>query len=246
MKQVWFRFYEELNDFLPASRKKQSFAHTFEGNPSVKDMIESLGVPHTEVDIILVNGISVDFSCKVSDGDIISVYPVFESLDVANVQRLREKPLRDVKFILDVHLGKLAKYLRLLGFDSLYETTFSDEEIISRSVEGKRIILTRDKILLRNRRVTHGYWIRSDDPGSQVKEVINRLDLRKKIETFTRCLECNSLIELVSRESIEDRLPPKTRQYYNEFFICPGCGRIYWKGSHYERMKEFAESIKGH
>jgi uncharacterized protein with PIN domain len=244
MQQAWFRFYEELNDFLPAFRKKQSFPHAFEGNPSVKDMIESFGVPHPEVDMILVNGVSVGFSYKVKDDDKISVYPVFESLDITDVQHLRKRPLRDVRFILDVHLGKLAKYLRLLGFDSLYETTFRDDEIVAISVEEKRIILTRDKILLRNSRITHGYWIRSDDPKMQVREVVERFDLRKKIETFTRCLECNSLIKPVSRESVEDRLPPKTRIYYNEFFICSGCSRIYWKGSHYERMNEFAESLK--
>lgn len=244
MQQAWFRFYEELNDFLPAFRKKQSFSHAFEGNPSVKDIIESFGVPHTEIDMILVNGVSVNFSYRVKDEDRVSVYPVFESLDVTNIQHLREKPLREVRFILDVHLGKLAKYMRLLGFDSLYETTFPDEEIIRRSAEEKRIILTRDKILLRNNKVTHGYWVRSDDPELQVREVVERLDLRGKIATFTRCLECNSLIEPVGRESIEDRLPLKTKQYYNEFFICPGCSRIYWKGSHYERMKTFAESLK--
>jgi uncharacterized protein with PIN domain len=244
MQQAWFRFYEELNDFLPAFRKKQSFLHVFEGTPSVKDVIESFGVPHSEIDIILVNGVSVDFSYKVRDADSISVYPVFESIDVKDIQHLREKPLRDVKFILDVHLGKLAKYLRLLGFDSLYETTFSDYEIVERSLQDKRVILTRDKILLRNKKVTHGFWIRSDDPVSQVREVIERLDLSKKIEPFTRCLECNSLIKPVEKEAIENRLPPKTKLYYNEFFICMSCSRIYWKGSHYGRMKKFTESLK--
>jgi uncharacterized protein with PIN domain len=244
MHQAWFRFYEELNDFLPAFRKKQSFSHAFEGNPSVKDMIESFGVPHPEIDLILANGKSVGFSYKVNDGDKISVYPVFESLDITDVQHLREKPLRDVKFILDVHLGKLAKYLRLLGFDSLYTTTFRDDEIVELSVEERRIILTRDKILLRNHKITHGYWIRSDDPKSQIREVVERFDLGNKIETFTRCLECNSLIEPVAREAVEDRLPPKTKLYFNEFFVCQGCSRIYWKGSHYERMKNFAESLK--
>jgi uncharacterized protein with PIN domain len=207
-------------------------------------MIESFGVPHPEIDLILANGKSVGFSYKVNDGDKISVYPVFESLDITDVQHLREKPLRDVKFILDVHLGKLAKYLRLLGFDSLYTTTFRDDEIVELSVEERRIILTRDKILLRNHKITHGYWIRSDDPKSQIREVVERFDLGNKIETFTRCLECNSLIEPVAREAVEDRLPPKTKLYFNEFFVCQGCSRIYWKGSHYERMKNFAESLK--
>ncbi|HLP71954.1 MAG TPA: Mut7-C RNAse domain-containing protein [Bacteroidales bacterium] len=244
MNKAWFRFYEELNDFLPSSRRKQEFMFEFENDPSVKDVIESLGVPHPEVDLILINGGSADFSRKLQHGDRVSVYPVFESLDISDVQHLRPAPLRETKFILDVHLGKLARYLRLSGFDSEYDPGLKDNVIISRSLSGKRIILTRDKMLLKNRRVTHGYFVRSANPHVQIEEVVRRFDLASQMKAFTRCLECNVRVEDVSKEHIIDRLPEKTRTFYDRFWICPSCKRIYWEGSHYERMKEFVEKLR--
>lgn len=244
MNQASLRFYEELNDFLPAARKKQFFTHSFKENPSVKDMIESLGVPHVEVDMILVNGESVGFGYKVSDGDHISVYPVFESLDITGIQHLRKEPLREIKFIPDVHLGKLVKFLRMAGFDTVYDSSYDDNEIIDISLSEKRIILTRDKILLRNRKITHGYWVRSTNPRIQMNEILSRFDLRERMHPFTRCIECNSLIMDVPKETISERLPAKTKKYYDIFKICPGCGRIYWEGSHYEKMKAFTDSLR--
>jgi uncharacterized protein with PIN domain len=243
MSIAWFRFYEELNDFLPASRKKQSFSISFSGNPSVKDIIESLGVPHTEIDLILVNGSSVDFTYKLVNEDNVSVYPVFESIDISELQHLRPKPLRDPKFILDVHLGKLSKYLRLCGFDTLYEKDYDDKEIIDISTSDRRIILTRDKGLLKNKQVTHGYWIRSTRYDEQLFEVIKRFDLKNVLKPFTRCLECNTILEDVNKEAIADSLMPKTRKYYSDFKKCPGCNRIFWEGSHYEKMKIIIENI---
>ena len=130
LKKITLRFYEELNDFLPADKRKKRFEHSFIDRTSVKDMIESFGIPHTEIDLILVNGNSVNFSYLVNNGDDISVYPMFESLDITDLQHLRAKPLRKPKFILDVHLGTLAKYMRMLGFDSLYQNNYKDEEIV--------------------------------------------------------------------------------------------------------------------
>lgn len=243
MNQAWFRFYEELNDFLPPSGKKQLFSHSFNGNPSVKDVIESLGVPHVEVDMILINGVSAGFTQKLRDGDLVSVYPVFESMDITDVQHLRKAPLRVVKFIADAHLGKLTKYLRMAGFDTKYDTVYNDAQIIDISVAEKRIILTRDKMLLHSNTINHGYWVRSTDPRGQMKEITNRFDLRKLMKPFTRCLECNTPITEVSKEKIFDKLPPRTREYFNIFWICSSCGRIYWEGSHYEKMKAFTESL---
>src|SRR3972149_748976 len=138
MKTAYFRFYEELNDFLPPEKRKIKFEHPFFCRASVKDIIESLGVPHTEIDLILVNGKSVDFSYIINDKDEISVYPVFESFDISEVQHLRAKPLREPKFVLDVHLGALAKYLRMTGFDTVYHNNFEDVEIIKVSLSQKR------------------------------------------------------------------------------------------------------------
>ena len=241
--QVRFRFYEELNDFLPLVKKKVSFSYTFNGNPSVKDAIEALGIPHVEVDLIIVNGISVGFSYKLRNNDQISVYPVFESLDISTINHLRPAPLRDPKFIPDVHLGKLSKYLRLFGFDTTFKDDLADNEIINISLKEMRIILTRDKNLLKNKNVTHGYWVRSQKPDVQLKEVLQTFDLFKIARPFTRCLECNELVLEVPRSEILDGLKLKTKEFYSDFWKCPGCNRIYWKGSHYESMKKFIDSI---
>ncbi len=244
VKRAQFRFYEELNDFLPIDKRKTLFSYDFEGNPSVKDAIEAVGVPHTEIDLILVNGKSVTFSYHIQDRDMISVYPVFESLDISNATHLREKPLRRPKFILDVHLGKLAKNLRIFGFDTLYENDYDNFEIISISKAEKRAILTRDVKILKNKTVTHGYWIRSSSPAEQLTEVILRFDLFSNIKPFYRCLTCNGLIRKTSKESVINRLQPKTRLYYEEFYRCSSCEKVYWKGSHYHKMMNFVEDIR--
>ncbi len=243
MSTAWFRFYEELNDFLPKEKKKVSFSYSFTGNPSVKDAIEAIGVPHVEVDLVLVNGASVDFTFKIRNEDQVSVYPVFENLDISEVTHLRERPLRDLKFILDVHLGKLAKFMRLCGLDTHYSKDLTDPEIIKISLREHRIILTRDKGLLKNRKVTHGYWVRSVKPEIQLKEVLTRFDLKRNLQPFTRCLECNGLLTSVAKEEILDHLQPKTKEYYTEFKKCPACGKIYWEGSHFERMKIHIDNL---
>jgi uncharacterized protein len=243
MNLARFRFYEELNEFLPLYKRKKLFEYSFKGNPSVKDAIEALGVPHVEVDFILINSISVNFSKKLLDGDMVSVYPVFETLDLTPVLHLREKPLRDTKFILDVHLGKLAKYLRLCGFDTLYRTDFDDREIIDLSLKEKRIILTHDIGLLKNNLVTHGYWIRSQFHYEQLSEVLLRFDLVNQIIPFTRCMECNGLLTEVAKADILDRLLPHTREIFEKFLKCSGCNRIYWEGSHYEKMRKYIDNI---
>lgn len=242
-KTASFRFYEELNDFLPIARKKIQFLYTFKGNPSVKDTIEAIGVPHTEIDLILVNDASVDFSYLVQDGDQIAVYPTFEAIDISPLTKLRPKPLRNTKFILDVHLGKLAKYLRLLGFDTLFETGYEDDEIVKIAKQQHRIILTRDKGLLKNNSVTHGYWVRNTNPKSQVKEIITRFDLISKALPFSRCLECNGELEKIAKENIVGLLPQKTNQFFHDFAHCTACKKVYWEGSHYKKMKIFVDDI---
>lgn len=241
--KVWFRFYEELNDFLPGEKRGVLFSHRISGNQSVKDAIESLGVPHVDVDMIVVNSEPVDFSYKLKNEDHVSVYPVFESLDISGISPLRAKPLRKTRFVLDVHLGRLAKYLRLFGLDTMYMNHYSDTEIIGISVDERRIILTRDRGILKNKKVTHGYWIRSPRPKEQLKEVFSRFDLKKDTHPFTRCMECNGILKNVAMEKIVNRLMPATRKYYSEFRVCTSCERIYWEGSHFERMKRFVEEF---
>lgn len=240
-----FRVYEELNDFLPPKHRKKSFLHHFSKNPAIKDVIESLGIPHTEVDLILVNNQSVDFSYPLQNGDRVAVYPVFELLDITPIMHLRPKPLRKPKFILDVHLGKLAHYLRLLGFDTAYQKQLSDQEIIEIALQEKRIILTRDIGLLKNKRITHGHWMRATNPNNQVKEVLQKFDLYKKTDAFTRCLECNNLLTSIEKEKVKNRLDSKTRAYFDKFYCCSQCNKIYWEGSHYDKMKNLIAQWMG-
>jgi uncharacterized protein with PIN domain/sulfur carrier protein ThiS len=238
-----FRFYEELNDFLKKQYRKHRFNITFHGATTVKDAIESLGVPHTEVDLITVNGNSVNFSYRIQNNDDIAVYPVYESFDISELQLLRNHVKREPKFILDVHLGKLVKYLRMAGFDCLYESSLNDSEIINISLLQKRIILTRDKGILKNGKVTHGMFIRATMPKEQFREVISRLQLERFIKPFSRCTACNELIYRVDKEEIINQLLPLTRNYYSDFYQCSGCKKIYWEGSHFKRMKQFLDNF---
>ncbi len=182
-----FRFYEELNDFVGRENYKQTIAYRFGGQPAIKDPIEVLGVPHSEVDLILVNNESVGFDYRLKDGDRVAVYPVFESFNISPVQRLRPKPLRNTAFIVDVNLGKLARHLRMLGFDAAYSNRLRDREIVDIATREKRIVLTRDKRLLFHKAITHGFWVRAVDAGNQLKEVLQRLDLYDQIKPLRRC-----------------------------------------------------------
>ena len=242
--KAYFRFYAELNDFLPRDKRQKLFAYHFFGNPSIKDAIEAIGVPHPEVDLILVNDQSVDFDYRLQNEDRVAVYPVFELLNIAPVTNLRPKPLRQLKFVVDVNLGKLARKLRLLGFDVAYDNNRADHEIIQLAVKEKRVILTRDVGLLKHRQVTHGYWVRSTEPFKQTVEVVCKYDLFNEIQPFSRCMECNEKLESVKKEEILSLLPPKTKQYFDKFYLCPGCGKIYWRGSHYRKMMDFVASIQ--
>ena len=238
-----FRFYAELNDFLPPARRGRPVERTFSGHPAVKDVVEALGVPHTEVDLILVNGESVGFGHRLDDRDHVSVYPVFEALDISSLNRLRPRPLREPRFVLDTHLGRLARYLRLLGFDCLYLHAAADEALARVSHEDGRILLTRDRGLLKRSLVTHGYWLRSDCPAEQVVEVLRRFDLAASARPFSRCLRCNTPVAAVAKAEVLHRLQPLTRRYFETFARCPGCDRVYWRGSHHARMQALVDDV---
>ena len=238
-RQARFRFYAELNDYLPLVQRFKPTVHRFIGTPSVKDMIEAQQVPHTEVDLILVNGNSVNFAHRLKGEEKVSVYPVFERLDLKGLQRLRPKPLRQTRFIADVHLGKLARYLRILGFDTLYRNDYSDHEIVDIALKEHRIILTRDLGILKYHQVTHGYWPRNTQPRLQLKELIETLQLDKQFKPFTRCSTCNDRLMSVPAEQVQHHLQEQTRLYYTEFYQCRGCRQVYWKGSHYYRLREW-------
>ncbi|MDX2456225.1 MAG: Mut7-C RNAse domain-containing protein [Gammaproteobacteria bacterium] len=243
MARLQLRFYEELNDFLAPAQRKEEVSNVFDRRSSVKDVIESYGVPHTEVDIILVNGRSVDFSYIVQDCDHISVYPVFESLDISPLVRLRPTPLRTPAFVLDANLGRLARYLRLLGFNCLYKNDFDDKTVARIADQQQRIVLTRDRALLQHKIITRGYFVRAVRPRLQVKEVLARFDLYRLVTPFNRCIRCNGDLQAVDKSLIEERLEPKTRKYFDTFRVCTTCGQIYWQGSHHARSLRLIDEL---
>jgi len=232
-----FRFYAELNDFLPPGLRRREIPYRFYGSPAVKDAIEALGVPHVEVDLILANGRSVGFDYRLQPGDRIAVYPVFESLDITPLVRLQGRPLRHPRFIADVHLGKLVRLLRLLGLDIVEFAGEEDAALVKAALKEGRIILTRDRDLLKRGAVTHGYWVRSTDPVEQAREVVRRFDLRSQARPFTRCVSCNGLLVWVKKEKVIDRIPPKTARWQDEYLICTDCGKLYWRGTHYPQIE---------
>jgi uncharacterized protein with PIN domain len=238
MVRVTLRFYAELNDFLPPPDRSTTLVRDLPAPASVKEIIEAHGVPHTEVDLLLVNGEPVDFRRVVRDGDRVAVYPVFEAFDVASVTRVRPHPLRETRFILDVHLGRLARYLRLAGFDAGYATHSEDAELARNSAEQRRILLTRDQGLLKRREVTHGYYVRETRPARQLAEVIRRFDLRAQVRPFTRCTCCNGTMAPIAKAEALGEVPERSGQCFDDFLRCGGCRRIYWRGSHVVRFEQ--------
>jgi uncharacterized protein with PIN domain len=242
--EIEIRFYAELNDFLRPEHRQRTFRHTFHGTPSVKDTIEAIGVPHTEVDVILVDDRSVGFDNLLQGGERVAVYPVFERYDVSPIMRLRPAPLRVTRFIADVHLGALARHLRLLGFDTIWERDLTDEAIVETARDEQRIILTRDKGILKNGRVTHSYWLRSTDPLEQLDEVVRAIDLARSIEPYTRCMECNGELQPAERSAVVHSVPLQVFLVYRDFRKCGRCHRVYWKGSHLRRLDKIIERAR--
>ena len=246
MGTVYVRFYAELGDLLPSHRRGREFAHDFPAGGSVKDLIEGLGVPHTEVDLILVDGQSIDFGHQVADGARVSVYPMFEALDISPVTRVRPQPLREVRFAADVHLGRLAGFLRLAGFDTLYRNDWDDRGLIEISRLERRIILTRDRGLLMRTEVTHGHLVRPTAPRAQLDEVLERFDLRGSLRPFSRCSLCNESVEKATKDEVLELIPKRTALHHDEFWRCTGCGHVYWRGAHWRSLLElFAPPRKG-
>lgn len=244
MPLVAFRFFAELIDFLPTAEDAQPLEHTFPGDASVKDRIEALGVPHPEVAAIEVNGQAVGFDYLVQHRDEIAVYPASQRPSPQHEALLRPPYSGDCCFVLDAHLGKLANYLRMLGFDTLYRNDYSDETLSAIAHQEERILLTRDLGLLKRREVIYGYFVRDLDPQMQIAEVSQRFHLLDQITPFHRCIACNGELTAVAKEEILTQLQPKTQRYYEDFFQCQSCQQIYWQGSHFTRMQQFIEQLR--
>lgn len=238
-----FRFYEELNDFLPPARRRTAFESSCARAATTKHMIEALGVPHTEVELVLVNGESVGFDRVLQHGDRVAVYPKFEALDITPLLRVREHPLRVTRFVADAHLGGLAHMLRMTGFDTLYQNDFADAEIARIAAEEGRIVLTRDRELLKRREVTHGCYVRALKTEAQLREIFERLDLARSARPFTLCLDCNAPLRPISAALARPRVPPRVRAQYLRFTTCDVCHRVFWEGSHFRRMRQVLASV---
>ncbi|MFB6318373.1 Mut7-C RNAse domain-containing protein [Saccharicrinis sp. FJH54] len=243
LKPIIIRCYAELNDFLPQNKKQKSFSMSVKMPVTIEDIIVSLGIPLSEVDLILLNSTPVRFGHKLKENDYVSLYPVFEQLDISKINPQYHTPLCTSTFILDAHLGKLAGYLRMLGFDSLYRNDFGDKEIIETAAHENRIILTRDKLLLKSKRVTHGYYVRSTEKEEQLSEIVLKFDLYSQFKPFTRCMECNSILSPKAKSEILNMVEPDTAEIYDEFYFCSSCDKVFWKGSHFKRMEAFIKGI---
>jgi len=237
--RVFLRFYGELNDFLPPAIRQRTLQAALDGPASTKSAIESCGVPHTEVDLVLVNGEPATLATPVAEGDRVSVFPRFRSLAPDPQHRLQPPPTVEARFVLDVHLGRLASYLRLAGFDTAYRNDCSDQELAAISGRDDRMLLTRDRELLKRSVVVRGYWLRHTEPRRQFVEVVRAFGLAGRIAPFTRCARCNTPLEAVSWQAVIDRLPPRVRIGRDEFLRCSGCGRVYWDGTHVEKIRQF-------
>lgn len=259
IKKIKFRFYAYLNNFIDlentnnlelAGKRDESiindryYIHYYRGRPSIKDRIESLGIPHTEIALILKNGIPVEISYLVEKNDQFSVYPYFYNIKLPEVYKLQEEYPDKPKFILDVHLGKLARFLRRFNFDTAYSNNYSDSEIVEIAEKKNRIILTRDLGVLIRKKVKWGCFIKYDDPQKQLKQVFKRYDLAQYYKgEESRCVDCNTVLINIDKAKIIERLEEKTKKYFNEFKICPDCAKIYWRGSHYHQTENILEDI---
>jgi uncharacterized protein len=243
MAAVSFRFYARLNDFVSIDRRGRRFEHLVRGRSSVKDAIEALGVPHPEVDLIVVNGNAVGFGYPLQDGDTVAVYPAFCSLDLGDLPRVGAAVPEPIRFVADIHLRKLASYLRLAGFDAI--VLADDVELAEAAERDARVLLTRDRELLKRNAVHAGCYVRNTDPRAQFVELVERFALASRARPFTRCLCCNGVLRAVSAEAIADRLPPRTRAAFDQFHLCEVCGRAYWRGSHYARLETLLRQSLG-
>jgi len=241
---VEVRAYAELNDFLPPEVRGATVRRPFWLHQTVKDVVEAAGIPHTEVDLVVVDGESVGLDHRPAPGDRIAVYPVFERFDIGPITRVRPEPLRTARFVADVHLGRLVRLLRLFGLDVVWRNDLSDEALEEIARTGHRIVLTRDRGLLKRRGVTHGLYVRSQDPREQAIEVVRRLHLAGGLAPFTRCVRCGGPLEDVSKAEVLDRLEPLTRRHHHEFRRCVACGQVYWRGSHHDRLAALVDEIR--
>jgi len=235
MVTAYFRFYGNLNDFVARARRGCTSAAVCARRATSKHMIEALGVPHTEVALMLLNGETASLDRILCNGDRLAVYPPFETFDLGPL-RVLPAPPSTLRFLADAHLGGLARLLRMAGFDTLYDQELDDAAIADIGARDERIVLTRDRDLLKRRVLTHGCYVHALKAELQLKEIVERLELAGKASPFTRCLHCNVPLRDASTAEVEAHLPPAVRATQTRFRRCDLCQGIFWQGSHWKRM----------
>lgn len=241
---VVIRFYAELGELVPAVHRPPLVSYRFDVAPSVKAAVEGLGVPHTEVDLLLVDGEPATFDHRLADGERVAVYPAFRTIDVGPVTRVRPTPLPELRFVADVHVAALARRLRVLGFDVRADSDADDEALATTAQDEGRVLLTRDRGLLQRSSIVHGVLVHGDDPDEQLIELVRRLHLGGAIRPFTRCPTCNGLLQEVDRELVLDQLEPGTATTHDQFRRCVDCGQVYWPGAHHPRLQALVDRTR--
>lgn len=240
VERTTLRFYGDLLDLARGTDRDGTVDVPLGGPRSVKDVVESVGVPHTDVGLLVVGTEPVGFDHLVHGGERIAVYPPSRTLEVAGLLRPPDPPRR---FVLDVHLGTLARNLRLLGFDSWYRTTADDPLLADVAVGDERVLLTRDRGLLMRREVVHGHCVRSQDPFTQTVEVVRRFALDGALRPFSRCLTCNGELVEVDRDDVLPEVPPLARRS-ERFSRCTACDRLYWPGTHHSHLRGLVAAVR--
>ncbi|MCK9295364.1 MAG: Mut7-C ubiquitin/RNAse domain-containing protein [Desulfobulbaceae bacterium] len=237
-------FHGNLVDLLSGKSENGPFI-TFhlERRTSVKDLIESFGVPHPEIEEIVVNGEMVDFAYIVEDGSQIEVFPISSQSNFFKPSLLRPDSLEFHRFVVDINVAKLASKLRQLGFDTLLPRNCDDAGLAAIAGCQRRILLTRDRNLLKRKIVEFGHLVRAEFPNDQLVEIIKLFGLKDKIKPYSRCFLCNGLLEPVAKEDILPFLEPLTKKYYHVFQRCLDCKKIYWFGSHRGMMDAILHEI---
>jgi uncharacterized protein with PIN domain len=240
--KVRLRFHGDLIVFLRSRADDAVIERPLAEKTSIKDIIESCGVPHPEVDLILVDEQTVGFDHTLANDTKVEVFPVENRVTVRTEKQLQTVGIDG--FVVDVHLGGLTRNLRLLGFDVAFSRNADDRQLLDVMVHENRALLTRDRRLLMHAIVQHGYWPRSQNADEQTIEVVRRFDLSELIAPFTRCLRCNAPLEAAAKADIIDELEPLTKTYYDQFRRCPDCKQIYWSGSHFPKLQKRIEEIR--
>lgn len=206
-------------------------------------MIEALGVPHTEVALVLANGTPVGLDWAINDGDRIAVYPKFERIDISGLAPMQPLPSGPPRFVADAHLGGLARLLRMAGFDTLFDNHYEDAAMTDLANREGRVLLTRDRALLMHRVVTHGCYVHALKPADQLRELYERLELAAHARPFSLCMRCNRPLSEIDKQAARDRVPPRVLERHERFVGCDCCGRVFWEGSHWQDMRALLGSL---